>query len=122
MRLGLAALTIVTIALAGGTTGAQEVVYTPGDGVSLPRVVKEVKAEYTAAAREAGIQGFVQMSTVVRADGTVGDVKVTESLDPEFGLDNQAVEAVKQWLFKPGTREGESVAVRVTVEMHFMLK
>jgi protein TonB len=119
MRLDLLAILVV---LAGAATAAQDVVYLPGDGVSLPAVVKEVKPEYTAAAREAGIQGTVLMSTVVKADGTVGDVKVIESLDSELGLDNQAVEAVKQWTFKPGTREGKPVAVRVAVEMHFTLK
>ena len=119
MRLGIPAL---MIALAVATATAQDVVYTPGDGVSLPSVVKEVKPEYTDAARQAGIQGIVELSTVVKADGTVGDVKITESLDPEFGLDNQALEAMRQWTFKPGTRDGKAVAVRVEVQMRFRLK
>ena len=119
MRLGLIAF---LLALAGAAAAAQDVVYTPGNGVSLPTVVREVKPEYTAAAREAGIQGLVQMSTVVKADGTVGDVTITESLDPELGLDNQAIQAMKQWTFKPGTREGTPVAVRVDVQMRFTLR
>ena len=47
---------------------------------------------------------------------------VTESLDKEYGLDTQAVEAARQWLFKPGTKDGKPIAVRVTLEMVFTLK
>ena len=47
---------------------------------------------------------------------------VTQSLDKEYGLDTQAVEAVEQWLFKPGIKDGKAVAVRVTIEMVFTLK
>jgi protein TonB len=116
------ALVLATCLFAAGAAAAQEQIFTPGDAVSLPMVVREVKPAYTEAAREAGIQGLVVLSTVVKADGTVGDVKVIESLDPDHGLDNQAVEAMKQWTFKPGTRDGKPVAVRVAVEMRFMLK
>ena len=47
---------------------------------------------------------------------------VTQSLDKEYGLDTQAVEAARQWLFKPGTKDGKPVAVRVALEMTFTLK
>ena len=62
------------------------------------------------------------MDVAVLEDGKVGEVKVTQSLDTEYGLDTQAVEAVKQWLFKPGTKDGKPVAVQVTIEMTFTLK
>jgi TonB family protein len=52
----------------------------------------------------------------------VGEVKVTGSLDKQFGLDAAAVDAMKQWEFTPGTKEGRPVAVRVDVEMTFHLK
>jgi TonB family protein len=109
------------LAAALGPVSAQEV-FTPGDGVTTPSVVRGVKAGYTAAAMEARIEGRVEMTVVVLADGTPGEVKVTESLDKEYGLDDQAVGALKQWLFKPGTKDGKPVAVRVTVEMTFRLK
>ena len=87
----------------------------------MPTLVREVKPAYTAQAIAARIQGTVLMSTVVLADGTVGDVTVVRSLDTVYGLDAQAVSAVKQWLFNPGQKDGVAVAVRVTVEMSFTL-
>jgi TonB family protein len=92
----------------------------PGNGVTAPTVVHHVLPIYTREAREKKIQGRVVMDVVVQDDGTVGDVKVTESLDA--GLDVEAVKAVKQWLFKPGTRNGKPVPVRVAIEMTFTLK
>lgn len=89
---------------------------------TMPTVVREVKPDYTAEARRRGIQGTVELSVVVNDDGTVGQVKVTRSLDDQYGLDEQAVSAMKKWQFKPGTKDGKPVAVQVTVEMSFKLK
>ena len=63
-----------------------------------------------------------QSPCVVRPDGTVGDVQIVRSLDPTFGLDLQAIAAVKQWKFAAGTRLGEPVAVRITIELTFTLR
>lgn len=90
-------------------------------GVSLPTVVREVKPAYTAEAIRNRIQGAVQLSAIVLPDGTVGDVTVLRSLDTTYGLDAQAVLAVKQWMFRPGTKGGQAVAVRVSIEMTFTL-
>jgi periplasmic protein TonB len=95
-------------------------VHHPGNGVTLPVVVGEMKADYTPDAKAAGIQGTFGLDTVVLADGTVGEVTVAQSLDD--GLDEQAVKAMKQWKFKPGLKDGKPVAVLVAVEMTFMLK
>lgn len=97
-------------------------VYKAGPGITLPSVVREVKPDYTVEAKRAGIRGSVFMSVVVEADGSVGAVEVTRSLDKEHGLDQEAVKAMKQWAFKPGTKDGKPVAVEVTVEMTFTLK
>ena len=97
-------------------------VYTIGNGVSAPVVLTEVKPEYTREAQDARIQGTVRLECVVAATGGVGDVRVTRSLDPMFGLDQQAVNALKAWRFKPGEKDGKPVAVRVQVEMAFTLK
>jgi protein TonB len=96
-------------------------VYEPGNGISPPTLVREVKPSYTAQAIAARIQGTVLLSAVVLADGTVGEVTVIRSLDTQYGLDAQAVSAVKQWLFNPGQKDGVAVAVRVTIEMSFTL-
>ena len=100
--------------------GASKVV--PADDVSLPQLVKEVKPSYTRKARAAAIQGVVLLQAVVRSDGRVGDVRVVRSLDAKYGLDQQAVKAAKQWVFKPGMKDGKPVAVLVAVEMSFSLK
>jgi protein TonB len=97
-------------------------VYTPGDGVSLPQVTRQVRAQYTSEAMQNRIEGKVGLDAVVLSDGKVGDVKVTESLDSVYGLDHNAVEAMKQWEFKPGMKDGKVVAVRIQVSMAFTLK
>jgi periplasmic protein TonB len=94
----------------------------PRDGTTLPRVVREIKPDYTEAAKEARIEGKVWIAVTVRTDGTVADdVEVVRSLDAELGLDDQAVKAAKQWLFAPGTKNGEAVSVRITIEFTFKL-
>ena len=100
---------------------AQEVLK-PGPGVTLPVVVKSVKPGYSEEAKKAHIEGTVMLDVVVSAEGAVTDVKVARSLDTNFGLDQQAVDAAKQWKFKPGMKDGKPVAVRVMLEMSFTLK
>jgi TonB family protein len=108
----MAAALIVPTAL---VAAAQEIVY---DGVTLPKVIKQVRAQYPSTdIRE---QGTVTMECVVQSDGKVGEVTVVQSLEPR--LDEAAVAALKQWEFEPGTRNGEPVAVRVAVEMAFSWK
>ena len=101
---------------------AQGQVYKMGDLDTRPAVTKEVKPDYTAEAKAERIQGSVWLKVVVKSDGTVGDVQVTRSLDTEHGLDNQAVTAMKQWEFTPGTKADKPVDSEVTVEMTFTLK
>jgi TonB family protein len=62
------------------------------------------------------------MAAVVLETGEIGDVRITQSLDNEYGLDDEAVKALKQWLFKPGTKDNKPVAVEIAVEMSFALK
>jgi TonB family protein len=95
-------------------------VYRPGDGVTAPVLIKEVKPRYTAQAMRARVQGYVTLEVVVGVDGTVGDARVLEALDS--GLDAEAIGAVKRWRFKPGMRLGQPVRVRVEIEMTFTLR
>lgn len=96
--------------------------YRPGGGITLPTVTREVKPAYTADAMRAKVQGSVWLECIVMPDGTVGDVKVTRSLDPIFGLDQEAIRAAKQWRFRPGMRQGEPVPVIITIELTFTLR
>ena len=103
----------------GGTGGG---VYRPGNGVTLPRLIREVKPQYTSDAMRAKVQGMVLLECVVRPDGSVGDIQVVRSLDSTFGLDQEAINAARQWRFAPGTRMGEPVSVLVTIELTFTLR
>ena len=111
LRMLAAALVLMFLV---ATVGAQ------GD-VSTPKILREVTPEYTAEAEAAGIEGEVTLEAVVRADGTVSDVKVTTSLDTEYGLDQQAVKALEQWYFEPGRRDGKPVPVLLAIVMRFTL-
>jgi TonB family protein len=115
---------IVLTALIAATAAAQEsaVHDSKEAGVTLPQPTRQVKAQYTAEAMRQMIEGDVLLSVVVKADGTVGTVAVKESLDSVYGLDESAVNAMKQWTFKPGTKDGKPVGVRVDVKMKFTLK
>jgi TonB family protein len=86
-----------------------------------PVLASQVPPSYTADAIRARIQGQVQLEAVVLPDGTVGEVRVTRSLDDRFGLDEKAVEAVRQWRFAPGRVDGQPAAVAVTVSLDFRL-
>jgi TonB family protein len=55
-------------------------------------------------------------------DGSVGQVRITRSLDDRFGLDQEAIATVKQWRFEPGRRLGVAVPVLVEIEMQFTLR
>jgi protein TonB len=70
----------------------------------------------------AKVQGVVRLEGVVMPDGSVGEVKVTRSLDNTFGLDQEAIKAARQFKFVPGTRFGEPVAVLVSFEIEFTLR
>jgi periplasmic protein TonB len=101
----------------GGTGGGP---YRPGSGIEPPRLLREVKAEYTDEARRRGLKGEVVLELVVRRDGTVSDVKVLRRLGA--GLDDRAIQAVRQWRFAPATRRGTPVDVIVEVAVEFNLR
>ena len=104
------------------TLQAQSKPYRPGPGITLPTVVKEKKPQYTAAAMEAKIQGSVWLECVVNEQGDISETKVTKSLDTVYGLDQAAIDATRQWKFKPGQKDGKPVPVVITLEMTFTLK
>jgi TonB family protein len=97
----------------------QETVYDPGDGVTAPVLTTKTDAEYSDSAQKARYQGAVILSVVVDARGEPRDVEVVRKLG--LGLDEEAVEAVKQWRFAPGTKDGQPAAVRTRVQFTFRL-
>ncbi len=94
--------------------------FRPGSGVEPPRLLREVKADYTDEARRGNIEGEVELEIVVRRDGSVGDVKIIRGL--RGGLNDRAVQAVRQWRFAPGRMKGVPVDVVVEVGVEFRLR
>ncbi len=94
--------------------------FRPGSGIQPPRLLAEVKPDYTEDARRRGLEGEVVLEIVVRRDGRVGDVRVMRGLGA--GLDQQAAQAVRQWQFAPATRKGQAVDVIVEVAVEFQLR
>lgn len=101
----------------GGTGGG---VYQPGAGIDPPTLVKEVRPVYTDEARRQRIEGDVILEIVVRSDGSVGSIRVRRSLGG--GLDQRAIDAVRQWRFNPAKRHGTPVDVAVEVAVEFKLR
>jgi len=94
--------------------------YRPGSGIEPPRLLREVKADYTEDARRRGVSGDVVLEIVVRRDGSVGDVRILNGL--AGGLNDRAVDAVRQWRFVPARRQGAVVDVIVEVAVEFKLR
>ena len=101
----------------GGTGGGP---YRGGSGIEPPQLVHEVKADYTEDARQRHITGDVLLEIVVQRDGSVGDVKVLQGLS--WGLNERAVQAVRQWRFTPARRQGSPVDVIVEVAVEFKIR
>ena len=93
-------------------------VYEPGEqGVTAPRVHREVRAVHPASPGTPAAGGSVMVDLVVRPDGTVANPKVTKGVAPD--LVAAALEAVRQWRFYPGWKDGKPVSTRVTVGVRF---
>ena len=101
----------------GGMGGG---VYRPGGGVLAPVLVVEVRPTYTLDALRNRVQGTVMLEAVVRRDGLAHAIRVVRSLDP--GLDAQAVEALRQWRFRPGRLGDSPVDVLVSVVIDFRIR
>jgi TonB family protein len=103
----------------GGTGGG---IYRQGNGVAGPRAVYVAKPRYTSDAMRARLQGSVLVECVVQLSGICTNARVLRSLDPVFGLDQEAIKAAQEWRFLPGTRLGQPVPVIVTIELDFVLR
>jgi TonB family protein len=112
-------LAICAVSIAPAMAEAQPPRRTPNQ----PELLKEVRPEYTPEARAAAIEGRVVLSAEVLTDGTVGEVQIVRPLDEnKYGLDQEAVKAMKQWVFKPAMKNGEAVSMVIYVDMGFSLK
>lgn len=86
-----------------------------------PELLKQVHPTYTPKAARAKIQGAVDVQVVVGVTGAIERARVTNSLDKIYGLDEQALTAVKQYLFRPGKLDGKVVPVVLDLTLNFKL-
>lgn len=100
----------------GGMGGG---VFRVGGGVSAPLLIHRVDPEYSEEARKAKHQGTVELYVEVEPDGRPHKIVVRSSLG--LGLDEKAIEAVRQWRFKPAMKNGKAVTVGALVTVHFRL-
>ena len=88
-------------------------------GVTVPQVIFNPEPSFSDEARKAKAQGIVMLLVVVGKDGHTYDIRVGQSLG--LGLDEKAIEAVKNWRFRPGTLNGQAVATQIAVQVDFRL-
>ena len=100
----------------GGVGGG---VYRVGGGVTAPVLLYKKEPEYSEEARKAKYQGTVLLYIEVDPSGKAVNIRVQHSLG--LGLDEKAIEAVRQWKFKPGYKDGKPVTVAATFEVNFRL-
>jgi periplasmic protein TonB len=100
----------------GGMGGG---VFRIGKGVTPPRVIYQTDPEFSEEARKAKYQGTCVLGLVVDANGRPTAIRVLSALG--MGLDEKAIESVKNWKFEPGKKDGHDVAVEIAVEVDFHL-
>lgn len=100
----------------GGTGGG---VFRVGAGVTPPVPIYQPEPEFSEEARKAKYQGVCTLGLIVGADGRPTNIHVLSSLG--MGLDEKAIEAVKNWKFEPGKKDGHAVATEIAVEVEFHL-
>ncbi len=104
---------------AGGAPDPPTPAPTPVQRVFPAAVVSRIEPQYTTEARAAALQGTVSLYAAVNPDGTPGDIRVLYGLG--LGLDEQAVQALRQWRFKPAVRAGEALRLGQSVDIGFRL-
>ena len=90
-----------------------------GGGVSAPQVIHSVDPQFTEEARQANHQGVVSIQLIVDPQGSPQNVHVVRILG--MGLDQRAVEAVRQYRFRPAMYQGRPVAVQMVIDVEFRL-
>lgn len=134
VRTFLAAMVVACVLTSGGMAAAlsfevmprtnssiagHEKIYKIGNGVSAPVLVHSVDAEYSKKARDAKYQGVSIVSCIVGTDGIPQHVHTVKKLG--MGLDEKALEAVRQYRFTPAMLKGQPVAVAITIEVNFRI-
>ncbi len=94
-----------------------EVVRVGRDGVTAPHAIHTPGVDHSSANQKQDMKGPVVLTLIVRPDGRTSDIKVTRGLRED--LDSMAISAVRRWRFFPSTRNGQPVAVLISVQFDF---
>jgi len=84
-----------------------------------PRLIHKVEPQYTKEALDAKLQGTVALDAVIGIDGIPSEIKVVRGLG--MGLDEKAIECLRQWSFQPATSHGEPIPTKARVEINFRI-
>jgi TonB family protein len=103
----------------GGDTGGDGRVRGFSGGSAGPVLLYKVEPEFSEEARKAKLQGVVMLYAEVDTNGRLRNIRVTRGLG--LGLEDKAIEAVRQWRFRPGSRDGKPVVEAATIEVNFHL-
>jgi protein TonB len=90
-----------------------------GSGVSTPQVIHQVEPDFTTEARKAKFMGTVIVGCIVNERGVPEDVHVVRGVG--LGLNDKAIQAVKQYKFKPAMEGGKPVPVQLNIEVNFQI-
>jgi TonB family protein len=90
-----------------------------GGSVTAPVPLTTPEAKYTPDARKAKINGICLVSLIVDRHGLPQNIRIVKTLDP--GLDQNAVDAIAKYRFKPAMKNGEPVMVPITIEVNFKI-
>jgi len=96
-----------------------EIVYKIGGEISAPVLLSKVEPDYSQDARAAKYQGSVLLYAEVGVDGSAHNIRVSRGLG--LGLNEKAIQAIRQWKFKPAGKDGQPVRVGVNIEVNFRL-
>jgi TonB family protein len=125
--LSLVSIGFLIVTPVGGTEIPEDQTEATEDGESegtqaIPArvILKSQKAPiYPPAAEEARFEGTVYLELIVKADGSVGDVRVVECTHRKLGFEEASIEAVKQWQFEPAILDGEPVDYPMEFNLKF---
>jgi periplasmic protein TonB len=90
-----------------------------GGGVAAPQLINHVEPDFTNEARQARYQGVVEIQLIVDSNGNPENILIVKHL--EMGLDQKAIDAVRQYKFRPAMFQGHPVPVRLVVDVDFRL-
>jgi TonB family protein len=92
-----------------------------GGNTTRPEATTTAQPQYTADARRARIQGDVEVEVVIGVDGSTGDMRLRNSIDVIYGLDDEALKTIAQYRFKPATRDGQPTPCVTSLIVTFRL-